>query len=1193
MVTYNGSSTVTLQAGQSFLFLATFGSKVTATKDVCVLSSKRIDNTFSCGDGVINPVLPDSVLGDKYIVYRSAGFSNYEKSTIIASQAGTTVVVQAYTVAGVLSTTTNYTLTNAGDSVLIDNGIDGGNNSNVGSVSYITSSKPVIIYSGTAEGCEIDMITQAPLNGCAGSFDVQTVSFKRNNSAILPYFGYVIVQSGSAVVTFNGLNLETIPGVGARRQIGSTGFYLIDFTNLNLSDPENLRFSAPSRIAVAMVQSGGGYSMSSFITGFTSAFPPAIITSVACPTGTTLTAQNTLGATFFQWYLNGSPIANATSNVYVTNVTGSYTVAGNFPTCGYSEPSTPVLVTAQVCVEICNNGIDDDGDGTIDGADTDCGGAPVCVNSTNTIFTENFGSGTSTFSPSAYGSSPGYTQLFALTNNTAFDPNDNFFAISNTTNPNAYGNAGAFGLPPGKTTWHSGTDHTGLANGYMYVVNAANNPGEFFKKNITNLCPGTKYNFSIWAANLYTTEAEVNFNGGLGNSIKPNLTMLIQNPAAGNAILAGINTGPIAVTSSLTWINYKFSFTVPAGVSAIDLVLRNNAPGGGGNDLVIDDITFGTCTPTVTASSNAPTPICIGSAVTFSGSITSGYITPTYQWQKSTNAGTTWTNIAGATSISYTIAPVALTDTALYRLVAAESGNINNSNCVALSNSVSFAVSNCGGNNRNEVLCGASLVINGPSNYTNYQWFSGTAPSGTPIAGATNQGVTVTSVGTYYVVCTIPALSISYTETVNVVLFSGAPSANPVIPFANQTVTCPDDGNQLPKIFLCGATDTRLISTGITNASSITWEKLNQSSCPAVANANCPNTNPSCGWVGVGSGPNYTASSAGEYRVRIVYPNGCFVTYYFNVFQNLLNPTVTKRDIICLTTGQITVNGVPSSGYEFSITSATAGYQPSNVFANVAAGTYTVYVRSTTQGVGACVFQIPNVIILVKNFTVTPTVIQPKCFNDKGSIRAVVNDANPQYTYVLTQGVTPVATFGPSNLNDYTFPNLNAGTYTLNVSTTDGCVYNNTFVLNNPPLLTATVTLTRPLTCSPGQITINPQGGTAPYSYTITGFSGPTTNPVVSITTPGIYNIVVTDANACTANTSITVNQIPPPVYTINQTNILCYGSSTGQIAFNVTNFNGYTVTYSINNGTSYSSNPVFSNLPAGDYLAILQNWIT
>ena len=1187
VVTYNVSSTVTLQAGQSFLFLGTFGSKITGTNDICVLSCKRIDNTFSCGDGVINPVLPDSILGDKYIIYRSNGFSNYEKSTIIASAAATSVTVQTYTVTGALATTTNYTLANAGDSVMIDNGIDGGNSTNVGTVSYVTSSKPVIIYSGTAAGCEIDMITQAPLSGCAGSFDVQTKSFRRRDNIVLPYFGYVIVQSGSAIVTFNGVNLELVAGVGTRRQVGTTGFYLIDFTNVNLGDPENIRFSCPSRIGVAMVQSGGGYSMSSFITGFTSAYPPVIISSTSCPTGTTLRADNTLGATFFQWYLNGSPIAGATTDTYITNVGGNYTVAGNFPTCGYSEVSTAVNVLAQPCVEICNNGIDDDLDGTIDNADVDCGGSATCSGSSTPIFTETFGAGTATFTPSAYPNSPGYTQLFATSNNTTFDPAANFYALSNVMNPNAYGNAGFSGLPPGQTRWHSGTDHTGNANGYAYVVNASANAGEFFRRNIINLCPGTKYSFSIWAANLLTPAAEIALGGSPGSSVNPNISVLVLN--ASNTIIAGLQTGPIVISNSLQWRNYTFTFTAPAGVTSVNLVLKNNALGGVGNDLAIDDITYAICSPTVTVVSNAASPLCIGSAVTFSSTVATGYTTPVYQWQKSTNGGTTWTAITGATSAIYVLSPVALTDTALYRLIVAESGNIANSNCVSTSNPVNIVVTNCGGPNRNEVLCGATVTINGPSGYGNYQWYQGNPGSGTAISGANTQNVTVSSTGPYYVIATIASPSTTYTEVVNVILFSGAPTTNPVIPYADQVGNCLVNNLPMPKIFLCGGADTQLIQTGITNATSIIWEKLNEASCTAIADDNCPNLNIACTWNQVATGPNYTVTSGGKYRIRILYSGGCFINYYFNVYQNLLTPTETHRDIICSTNGNITVTGVPNSGYEFSITSATSGYQSSNIFSITAAGTYTVYIRQTPFGVGQCVFTIPNIPIVLRNFSVALTVVQPRCFNDKGSIRAVVSGVLPQYTYTLTQGASPVSSFGPSNLNDYTFPNLNSGGYTLTVTTPDGCSFTSTVNLLNPPLLTASVSLTKPLTCDPGIITISAQGGTTPYIYTISGFAGTQTTPTVTITTPGAYNITVTDANNCVATTSITVAQTPPPVYTVQPTNILCYGSSTGQIAFNVSNTNGYTLSYSINNGASYFTNPVFTNLSAAAYQVIVR----
>ena len=84
--------------------------------------------------------------------------------------------------------------------------------------------------------------------------------------------------------------------------------------------------------------------------------------------------------------------------------------------------------------------------------------------------------------------------------------------------------------------------------------------------------------------------------------------------------------------------------------------------------------------------------------------------------------------------------------------------------------------------------------------------------------------------------------------------------------------------------------------------------------------------------------------------------------------------------------------------------------------------------------------------------------------------------------------------------------------------------------------------------------------------------------------TAGDYNITVIDANNCSTTTSITVEAISAPNFTVSHTDILCYGDSTGQIQFNVANANGYTIEYSIDNGASYQSNPTFANLTAGTY---------
>ncbi|SHI40602.1 T9SS type B sorting domain-containing protein [Flavobacterium terrae] len=486
---------------------------------------------------------------------------------------------------------------------------------------------------------------------------------------------------------------------------------------------------------------------------------------------------------------------------------------------------------------------------------------------------------------------------------------------------------------------------------------------------------------------------------------------------------------------------------------------------------------------------------------------------------------------------------------------------------------------------RTEVLCGPSIVLTAANGYESYVW-SGPGTI-TPVPGTNNQSVTVTQPGTYTVnnnINTSPCKSI--VETINVITY-GAGVTNPVIPYADQVVICPNNGNQLPLIFLCGAGDSQLIQTNITGATAIEWYQLSGTCTPLPA-VNCPNENTSCVWNLLNTGPNFTVTVAGEYRVIVRFPGGCDRTFYFNAYENVLNPTYVSRDVICTTLGQIIVNNVPA-GYEYSL-SPSGPWQSSNIFNGLSAGTYTVYIRQV--GVtGGCVFTIPNIGIRARNFTVTSVVTQPLCTGDKGSINLAANDGEPQYTFTILQGATVVTSVGPIVASNYVFNNLNPGNYTYQVTTQDGCNVTGSFTINTPPVLTVTAALTKPLTCTDGEITVYPVGGTAPYNYVITGAVTVTqSSPVIVAPVAGTYNIQVVDFNNCSATTSIVVNQVQPPVFTIADTDILCASSgNSGTITINVTNANGNTLMYSINNGTSFSSSNVFTNLAPGTYNVVVQ----
>lgn len=492
-------------------------------------------------------------------------------------------------------------------------------------------------------------------------------------------------------------------------------------------------------------------------------------------------------------------------------------------------------------------------------------------------------------------------------------------------------------------------------------------------------------------------------------------------------------------------------------------------------------------------------------------------------------------------------------------------------------------------------ICGNTpITLTAANGYQSYAW------TGPGIVGPNNtQTITINQPGTYTVndnINTSPCKSI--VETFVVTPFTGGVLTNPVIPYADQVVTCPNDGKPLPYIFLCGAGDSQLIQTSIAGATSIEWQQLNTASCAAVVNPNCANENPACTWNTVATGANYTATVAGEYRIKINFPNGCSRIFYFNVYQNLLNPQYVVTDIICTTQGNITVTNVPA-GYEYQLLNAATmavvvPWQSSNVFNGLAAGTYIVQVRQA--GVpGGCVFTSPTLGIRARNFTVTYSILQqPLCTGDKGSITISANDVRPQYTFSIYLGAVLISTSGPINPNNYTFNNLNPGTYTYQVTTQDGCTASGTFTITTPPTLSLTLALTKPLSCTDGEITANVTGGISPYNYIITppapGVAYNQSSNIITAPTAGTYTVQVVDFNNCSATASLTITQVQPPVYTVSHTDITCSTSgNTGTITFNVTNPNGSALMYSINGGTTWQASNVFTNLPAGTYTAEVQ----
>ena len=205
-------------------------------------------------------------------------------------------------------------------------------------------------------------------------------------------------------------------------------------------------------------------------------------------------------------------------------------------------------------------------------------------------------------------------------------PNDGFYTITNNTS-----DWGAFAGP----NWIDIQDNSNNPNGYMMVVNASFEPSIFYENTIDGLCENTLYEFSADVINVVEPT--------IGNHIFPNVSFLLNDEEK-------FTTG--SITQDAKWRTYGFSFVTGPTDTSLKLTLRNNAPGGNGNDLALDNITFRACGPQVNI--NTTGTLCEDDSVFISASIIGDlYETPFYQWQVSSDDGISWTDIPGSTGDTY------------------------------------------------------------------------------------------------------------------------------------------------------------------------------------------------------------------------------------------------------------------------------------------------------------------------------------------------------------------------------------------------------------------------------------------------------------------------------------------------------------------------------------------------------------
>ena len=327
----------------------------------------------------------------------------------------------------------------------------------------------------------------------------------------------------------------------------------------------------------------------------------------------------------------------------------------------------------------------------------------------------------------------------------------------------------------------------------------------------------------------------------------------------------------------------------------------------------------------------------------------------------------------------------------------------------------------------------------------------------------------------------------------------------------------------------------------------------------------------------------FSSLSPGSYNIVVQDANGCTTS----VIANITEPTALSFSSVVTdancgnANGGVTINASGgTSPIQYSIDNG-ATFQTGNNFSGLLAGSYQVQLQDANGCTFSGVISIQNLAAPVIN-QVVYSGLTCNASND-GTITINASGGTGALQYSIDNGITFSTIFNYSNLS--------GGSYSLVVQDGAGCQAVFAVVLLEPTVLSVSPVVSN-TTCSlsNGNITLNANGGTSPYSFSINNGANFQPQNIFSSIASGNYTVLITDANGCSVSQPLIVNDAPSPVISnVQQTNISCNGSSDGGVQI-LTNGGTAPLQYSIDNGSNYQALNNFSNLSAGNYNLIVQD---
>lgn len=631
----------------------------------------------------------------------------------------------------------------------------------------------------------------------------------------------------------------------------------------------------------------------------------------------------------------------------------------------------------------------------------------------------------------------------------------------------------------------------------------------------------------------------------------------------------GVGPGPKVACPPVT-TNYVVTATPVCGVPITQNVTINVLPAA---------------IPGVASISAAS--VCSGQTVSLSLVGSAGGIV----WQSAPTAGGPWTNIPAAVFTTHTSGPITA-NTCFRAIVTACGTATTNVVCVTLNIPPVMTV-----NVTNPLCFGGLGSATAAVGFNTYTWSSSAnntnIENNLPIGSYTVTGTTVAGcTNTASFIITQPTQIVLTTSVINTTCGQANGSATVsatggVGPYTYTWNTTPAQFTPIATNILAGVytvtvsgvggcTTTAVVNISNTGAPTVTIPTTVNVSCFGGNNGSA-NSNVVGGvgpftytWnsVPVQNTPNATNLTAGNYTLTVTGANGCTASASVTVTQPVtLTATNFKVDVSCFggNNGQATANGfggTPPYSYLWS------NGQTTQSVILLTAGSYTCTITDFNGCVTTTTLTITQPPLLITS-TTQPTIA---CFGGTVSITANPVGGTPAYTY--SWNTSPVQT-------SQTATNVGAGSYTVTVTDSKGCISISTINITQPTLVTVTMSMV-PTTCGlpNGSATASPSGGVAPYSYS---WSNAQTTQVINGVLAGVYTCTITDVNGCQVIGNINITNTGAPLVTIPATtSVSCFGGNNGSANSLVVGGVGpFTYTW---DSTPVQNTPNATNLVAGVY---------